>query len=136
MNTRTQLTLALTALALLLAGWLAGGTSNVVEAQSLDALEDAPPERYEWRMFSGNVAGTGGSGNGANQFAVGRVGDSVYAKTWLYNAKTGKVYRVWERCGGDNGGNGCLSAVPVFSSDRLDVYLPNPATDDPPGLER
>lgn len=125
MNTKTRLTLALTALAFLLAGWLAGGTRNVVEAQSLDRLEDALLEGYERRMFSGNVAGTGGTGSGATEFAVGRVGDSVDAKTWLYNTKAGKVYRVWERCGGDNGSNGCLWAVPVFRRDRLGIRTPS-----------
>lgn len=140
MNTKTQLTLALSVLALL-AGWLAGGHGNVVEAQSQDALETALLEGYEWRMFGGNVAGTGGSGGSGGSNTItgsrGSVGLRVTGATWLYNTKTGKIYRVWERCNEeDGGGSGCPIAVPVFSADRLDRYLPNPATDDPPGFER
>lgn len=129
MNTRTQLTFVLAAILLLLLGWLAGGSGNVVEAQSADPL-------LEWRMFGGNVAGTGGSG-GSDSLG-GLTGRAVTGATWLYNAKSGKVYRVWEKCNEDDGGgSGCLIAAPVFSADRLDVYLPNPATDnDLPGLER
>ena len=139
---KSQLTFAAIAVVLLVAGWWAGAASNVVEAQSQDALETTLSEGYEWRMFGGNVAGTGGSGGsgGSDTYAgsIGSVGLSVRGATWLYNTNTGKVYRVWERCNVDEGGgSGCLIAAPVFSADRLDRYLPNPATDDdPPGFER
>ena len=132
---KSQITFAAIAVVLLVAGWWAGGASNVVEAQSQDALEAALLQGYEWRMFGGNVAGTGGSGGGSDTYAgsTGSVGLPVNGATWLYNTKTGKVYRVWERCNEeDGGGSGCLVAAPVFSADRLDRYLPNPATDDDP----
>ena len=46
------------------------------------------------------------------------------ARTWLHNAKTGKVYRVQFQCEGTT--SGCLIALPVFSADRLGEFLPNP----------
>ena len=61
---KVQLTLAALAVTLLVAGWLAGGAGNVAEAQEQVVTE-------EWKMFSNNVAGTGGSGGGANEFASG-----------------------------------------------------------------
>ena len=130
---KAQLTLAALAVTLLVAGWLAGGAGNVAEAQEQVVTE-------EWKMFSNNVAGTGGSGGGANEFASGGTGNPVIGTTWLYNTKTGKVYRVWSGCGegrnGYSGDAGCLFAVQVYSGDRLGLYQPNPLTDDPPGFER
>ena len=150
MTTRQRTILTATAVACLLLGWLGGGWDDIASAQAPGALEDALGEAaaleilstYEWRMFGGNVAGTGGSGGSAaggqslSSGSTGSVGRSVIGATWLYNTKTGKVYRVLERCAGDEGASGCLFAVPVFSGDRLDDYLPNPATNDPPGKER
>ncbi len=46
------------------------------------------------------------------------------ARTWLHNAKTGKVYRVQFQCEGAT--SDCLIALPVFSADRLGEFLPNP----------
>lgn len=139
MNTKTLLLLAVTAATLLILGWLAGGASNVVEAQSQSEIEAALLQGYEWRMFGGNVAGTGGSGGGGGSELLtgsrGATGNPVIGATWLYNTKTGKVYRVWNRCGDDDP-NGCLTALPVYYGSPLDTYLPNPAIEDPLGMER
>ena len=136
MDTKTQLMVVLMAAILLVAGWLAGGSGNVVEAQTGDPLLDLFGENlldgYEWRMFSENVAGTGGSGGaGAGGESLsggyrGSVGDAVRATTWLYNAKSGKVYRVYTKCGGDEGTHGCLFAMPVFSGDPAGPVLAEP----------
>lgn len=142
MTTRQRTILTATAVACLLLGWFGGGWDDVASAQAPDPLTEALGEAaaleilsgYEWRMFGGNVAGTGGSGG--SDVVSGITGSSVIGATWLYNTKTGKVYRVLERCAGDEGTAGCLFAVPVFSADRLDDFLPNPAANDPPGKAR
>ena len=147
MTKRQRLILLAVAVGSLLVGWLAGGSGNVAEAQTRDPLTDFFEgaaadllQGYEWRMFGGNVAGTGGSGGSGGSDTLpgstGIVGRGVYGETYLYNSKTGKVYRVFSQCGGDEGANGCLIAMPVFSADRLDDFLPNPATGDLPGNER
>ena len=69
-------------------------------------------EGYEWRMFAANVAGTGGSGG--SDGVPGSVGRVVQSPVWLYNVKSGKVYRVFTQCGDDEGEYGCLWAMPVF----------------------
>ena len=121
-------------LAVALAGFLPGQKDS---DPVIDLLGEALLDRYEWRMFSNNVAGTGGSGgySGQNEFAVGSTGDvgkAVIGTTWLYNAKTGKVYRVYTGCGDDEGRYGCLYAMPVFSPDRMDDYLPSPTAENSP----
>lgn len=148
MITKQRTILTATAVACLLLGWFGGGWDDVASAQAPDPLTEALGEAaalallsgYEWRMFGGNVAGTGGSGGSGGSDTLtgstGSTGNAVKGATWLYNTKTGKVYRVFERCAGDEGSSGCLFAVPIFSADRLDDFLPNPATNDPPGRER
>ena len=128
---KTQLTLAALAVALLIAGWLAGGAGNVAEAQNQDT-------GGEWRMFGSNVAGTGGSGGSGEGLLRGQVGDPVFGRTWLYNTRTGKVYRIYSgACGNTaDGQNGCMTSIPVWSADRLGDNLPRPNTDDMPGFER
>ena len=142
MQTRMTTTLAAVAVLAMLSGWMIGGGAEVA-AQGV--VPPPPPpaptsgeerlEGYEWRMFGGNVAGTGGSGG--SDLLTGSAGHGVHGGAWLYNSRTGKVYRVFNQYGGEDGANGCLLALPVFSADRLGDYLPNPATDgDPPGYER
>ena len=46
------------------------------------------------------------------------------ARTWLHNAKTGKVYGIQFQCEGAM--SDCLIVLPVFSADRLGEFLPNP----------
>ena len=71
---------------------------------------------YEWVMHSNNASGTGQLG-----------------ETWLYNTKTGKVYRLFEQCGpegNEDGQAGCLIALPVWTGDRLGDYAPHPRGSD------
>ena len=105
--TKHRITVFLGAVCLLM-GWIAGGSKQVVKAQETTGGQFAREllEGSEWRMLSGDFVN----------------------HTWLYNAKTGKVYRVLSKCGGDSGQNGCLTALPVFSADRLSEFLPNPGS--------
>ena len=109
--TNHRITVLLGAVCLLM-GWIAGGSKQVVKAQETTGGQFAGEllEGSEWRMHS--------------------PGTTVH--TWLYNAKTGKVYKVFSTCGEDS--EGCLLAVPVLSADRLSEFLPNPGiTPSEPG---
>ena len=96
-------------------GWLAAG-GLPAEAQ------EARPEATEgpWRMFGGDVAGTGGGSSALSSSAVLR-------NTHLYNTQTGKIYRLFDDCGAC-GANGCMHALQVASSDHLSTYLPSPSS--------
>ena len=115
---------------------------NPTTATGTDAEPIGP---LEWQMFSERVAGTGGGGGAAggggsfSNTVQPRTGNPVYGDVWMYNRRTGKIYRVFSQCaesdGGYTGNAGCLIAVRIYSSDRLDRHLPNPQVSDPPGLE-
>ena len=83
----------------LLMGWIvAGGSQQVVKAQETPGEQSARElldEGYEWRMHS----------------------SATTARTWLYNAKTGKVYRVTFDCDKD-APFGCLVPLPVANEIR------------------
>ena len=85
----------------LLAGWMAGGSRQAVQAQETPGGQFARGVlgEGEWRMHSDPVT-------------------NMHRGTWLYNVKTGKVYRVLATCGADGklGADGCLSPLPVLSS--------------------
>ncbi len=86
------------------------GQSNVLSPEEVVGLDSFS---YEWKMHSSQSS------------------SNLLGQTWLYNTKTGKVYRVFERCGpedDDQGHNGCLSSLPVWTSDRLSDYAPVPGS--------
>ena len=66
-------------------------------------------------MFSGNIAGYGGAGGGTG-YAIR--GGTQTAGKFLYNERTGKVYRYFSHCD-DKGTNGCFVALPALESDFL-----------------
>ena len=123
----TSRKLILLTVALLLAGWLAGGGNVIVAAQVHADQEQS--SAGPWRMFGGNVAGTGGSGGGGGSNNIpgspGSTGWAVERSAWMYNTETGKTYRVFDDCG-DDGVNGCLLALPVLGANGLSEDLPGP----------
>ena len=116
--TKHRITVLLGAVCLLMGWMVAGGSKQVVKAQETTGEQSARElleEGYEWRMHSSPTT-------------------NAYRSTWLYNAKTGKVYRVNPSCGpeGGIGGIGCLTPLPVMTMDKGrapgsgSVFLPNP----------
>lgn len=100
------------ALGVLVTAWLYGQKSST-DLLDWDEIDQLSTRSYEWVMHSNPVGGA----------------SSQVSQTWLYNTKTGKVYRVFERCGpagDDQGRNGCLSALPVWTGDRIADYAPFP----------
>ena len=87
--------------------WMTG-THQPVEAQAT-----SPAPACEWRMFSENVAGTGGSS--AGQDSLSFRGQPVYGTSWLYNGCTGEVQRIFDGCG-DGYENGCVITLPVVTT--------------------
>lgn len=101
---------------LLSAGWLFWN-SQPVEAQSSVGIG-------EWRMFSENVAGTGGSS--AGQATLALTGNRVYGTTWMYHTTTGEVRRMFSNCG-ESYPDGCAFVLPVLSaSESAAGFQPEP----------
>ena len=104
MKVRENIGFWIAALLFAAAGWIAGGGNTASAQTGEQSARELLEESYEWRMHS----------------------SATTARTWLYNADTGKVYRVEFQCADDIGESGCLVALPVFSADRLSTFLPNP----------
>ena len=111
---------------LLLSFVLAGvAVSGIVLGQSMDGTNSASTDSDtgEWEMFSGNVvalaaAGGGSAGSGTNP-------TSAEGPTFIYNTRTGKVYRIFTGCG-DLGVNGCIEALPVVMEGQFTTVVPQP----------
>lgn len=111
---------------LLLSLVLAGAAiSGIVLGQSMDGTNSASTDSDtgEWEMFSGNVVAleaAGGSSSGS-----GTSPTSVEGPLFIYNTRTGKVYRIFTGCG-DLGVNGCIEALPVVMEGQFTTVVPQP----------
>lgn len=109
------------AIAIALVGLIVTG---VLIAQSTTETADTEAE-YEWDMISQNVSGTGGSS--AGQASISSAGEPVHGIVFLFNKRTGKVYRFWRECG-DDAPNGCLDPLPIFGLDPTYTLTPTPTS--------
>ena len=105
------------AIAIALGGLIVTG---VLIAQSTTDTTDTETE-YEWDMISQNVAGTGGSS--AGQASESSTGEPVHGNVFLFNKRTGKVYRFWAGCEND-GPNGCLEPLPTVTLSATYTVVP------------
>lgn len=105
------------AIAIALGGLIVTG---VLIAQSTSETADTETE-YEWDMISQNVAGTGGSS--AGQGSEASAGEPVHGNVFLFNKRTGKVYRFWAGCEND-GPNGCLEPLPTVTLSATYTVVP------------
>ena len=95
---------------------------GVVATGFLLAQTPADPQGAgNWEMFSQRVAGTGGTGSGG---FGGLTGSPVYGTVYLYNRRTGKVFRIFENCG-ESQPNGCMVPLPTLH-DTPGIALPRP----------
>ena len=94
---------------------LGGTLPGLLLAQTSD---DASDQNHDWEMFSQNVAAAQSSTASGSEY---RVTGSIF----LYNKKTGKVFRVFEGCG-ELGQNGCVEAIPVLAEGHLGTLVPAP----------
>lgn len=109
-------------------GWLAGSRQHV-DAQIVDSTV---PPTCEWRMFSENVAGTGGGGgSSAGQGPIGSHGSpgrAVYGTSWMYQSCSGEVRRMFDNCGAAYP-DGCAFVLPVLrASESAAGFQPNMKT--------
>ena len=99
--------------AIIAAGLLFGWVKRDVSAQVQDPMPaPANTEVGEWEMFSDNVAGAGGADSGWSDFPP-EPPIGVYGDTYLFNSKTGEIYRIFQDCG-DDGPNGCIVRLPEY----------------------
>ena len=84
------------------------------QAESMDL------DTGEWEMFSGNVVAleaTGTTGTQTEKFTE--------APNFIFNTRTGKVYRIFSGCG-DLGINGCIEALPIVMEGQYTTVVPEP----------
>ena len=113
---------------LLLSFVLAGAAvSGIVLGQSMEDADTADSDTGEWEMFSGNIVALEATGGGS----VGSGGTADAAPTsaegplFIYNTRTGKVYRIFTGCD-DLGINGCIEALPVVMEGQFSTVVPQP----------
>lgn len=109
---------------LLLSFVLAGvAVSGIVLGQSIEDSDSAAEDSDtgEWEMFSGNVVALEGTGADS----VGTDATSAEGPVFIYNTRTGKVYRIFTGCG-DLGINGCIEALPVVMEGQFTTVVPQP----------
>ena len=110
---------------LLIALVLAGvAVSGIVLGQSMDgsSSDSVDSDSNEWEMFSGNVVALPSAGGGST---TGTGSTSVEGPLFIYNTRTGKVYRIFTGCG-DLGVNGCIEALPVVMEGQFSTVVPQP----------
>lgn len=115
---------------LLLSFVLAGvAVSGIVLGQSMENTEPAvaDSDAGEWEMFSGNVVALEATGGGSvGSGATAETGPtSAEGPLFIYNTRTGKVYRIFTGCG-DLGVNGCIEALPVVMEGQFTTVVPQP----------
>lgn len=115
---------------LLLSFVLAGvAVSGIVLGQSMEDTDSAAADSDtgEWEMFSGNVVALEATGGGL--VGSGTTADtgptSAEGPVFIYNTRTGKVYRIFTGCG-DLGINGCIEALPVVMEGQFTTVVPQP----------
>ena len=111
-------TITAIAVAALVAGLLFGQTST----------QPASSGEFEWEMFGSHVAVSDDDydyddddrriGIGSDNF------EAVQGFTFIYNKRTGKVYRFFDDCGAD-GQHGCFDDMPVLEGTTR-TRLPTP----------
>ncbi len=99
----------------------------VVSAQTTDGVsaDQGASEGADWEMIAQRVAGTGGGAAGGQSHSGAIPGNSIFGDVYLINKRTGRVYKVFDSCGGTAGSNGCLAPLPAIDVDA-DVYAPIP----------
>ncbi len=115
------------AVACLLLGLIAGGFALGIQEQETTTPETT--DTLEWEMFSGNIAGYGAAAAGTGSGSVYAYypetitvpGGAETASVFLYNKRTGKVYR-YASC--DDGA--CFDALPIQEGDVTANETPMP----------
>lgn len=107
---------ALALVAIAVVGVLLGQTDS-------EPASPSPPPlgADEWQMISQMVSGS------LVQGSAGPAGsaDPAYGDMFLFNRRTGKVYRFFDTCGAGYE-NGCLVPVPIIDEGAYQTVVPRP----------
>lgn len=99
---------------------MGAAVAGLLLAQS-DGLDDESDSDLEWEMFGQDIV-AGDFGSGA---ALGPMELPVFeATSFLYNKRTGEVYRVFLNCGEELGINGCMEKLPVVGIGNFPASIP------------
>lgn len=92
-------------------------TAAAVAGLLLGSSGEGESDQFEWEMFGQQIAVADGQ-------LQAPAGETVFEGTsFLYNKRTGEVYRVFLGCG-DLGINGCLEVLPVVGTAMLQSSVP------------
>ncbi len=119
LNTRTVAIL----LGTLLAGMMLGS----------EEVETVESDDSEWAMFGQRVAVVDSSQNGLQSSDPPLV---IEGTSFLYNKRTGQVFRVFLGCGEVLGPNGCLEELPVVGQNEPPTAPPSTSSVYSPNLIR
>jgi len=93
----------------------------------MEDTDSADSDTGEWEMFSGNIVALEATGGGSA--GTGTTADaaptSAEGPLFIYNTRTGKVYRIFTGCD-DLGINGCIEALPVVMEGQFTTVVPRP----------
>ena len=90
---------------------------------------DSSDEDFEWQMFGTTVTSLGGAMDAGSSSDDGMGTEAVppghvQGLAFIYNRRTGKVYRFFESCGAD-GEYGCFDDMPVLEG-NMTATVPSP----------
>ncbi len=91
---------------------------------------DSQGQEFEWAMFGQRIVAAGGGGSDDDQQSP-EMPVFVEGTSFLYNRRTGKVFRVFLGCGEVLGRNGCLEELPVV---RPNEQSPDPTPPPPASM--
>lgn len=128
--TNRNLLFALVLVGVAVCGMVLG--QSMEETMEETQAETPDSDTGKWEMFSGNVvaleaAGTSSATTGTQTDAP----RSAEAPNFIFNTRTGKVYRIFTGCGEDLGKNGCIEALPVVQEGQYTTVVPQPQVGGP-----
>ncbi len=99
---------------------MGAAVAGMLLAQS-DDFDDESDSDLEWEMFGQQVV----AGDFSTGSALGPMELPVFEGTsFLYNKRTGEVYRVFLTCGEELGINGCMEKLPVVGLGNFPPSIP------------
>ena len=125
--TNRNLLFALVLVGVAVCGMVLGQTME----ETMEETQAETPDSYtgEWEMFSGNVVALEAAGS--SSATTGTLTERfTEAPTFIFNTRTGKVYRIFSGCD-DLGENGCIEALPIVMEGQYTTVVPQPQIGGP-----
>ena len=122
--TNRNLLFALVLVGVAVCGMVLG--QSMEETMEETQAETPDSDTGEWEMFSGNVVALAAASSSGSVNVVGSEVSSAEGPIFIFNTRTGKVYRVFTGCGEDLGVNGCIEALPIVMEGQFTTVVPQP----------